>query len=257
MIYSIGTLVSDLTQYHAMRASFEDRGFNSGDCEYLHVDNTKSNQKDAYAGLNHLLNEARGRYVILCHQDVRMIDDEREELDGQLTSLERRDPNWALAGNAGGVSLGRFAFRITDPHRTNTLVGTLPARVGTLDENFIVVKRSARIGFSRDLVGFHFYGADICLVADILGYSAYVIDFHLQHLSPGNPRSAEFFAAKSAFSRKWAYALRPRWLQTTCAPVPVAGTRLGRVLGTFAVQARRALDRYKAKVTRMTAWTHR
>ena len=103
MIYSIGTLVSDLAQYQAMRASFQRHGFDSGDCEYLQIDNTKFNQKDAYAGFNQLLSEARGRYVILCHQDVRMIDDGREELDAELASLEQIDPNWAVAGNAGGV----------------------------------------------------------------------------------------------------------------------------------------------------------
>ena len=110
MIYSIGTLVSDLTQYQAMRASFERHGFDSEDCEYLQIDNTKTNQKDAYAGLNQLLSEARGRYVILCHQDVRMIDDGREELDAQLARLEQIDPNWAVAGNAGGVSRGAWLF---------------------------------------------------------------------------------------------------------------------------------------------------
>jgi hypothetical protein len=241
MIYSICTLVSDLSQYQAMRASFQQHGFCTEDCEYLLIDNTKSNQKDAYAGLNQLLSEARGRYVILCHQDVRIIDDGRERLDTELARLEQIDPTWAVAGNAGGVDFGRLALRITDPHGSNSRVGDLPARVATLDENFIVVKRSVRIGFSRDLSGFHFYGADICLTADILGYSAYVVDFHLQHLSPGTV-SADFFAAKSAFRRKWSHALRSRRLQTTCAKVPVAGTPVARALGGFAVLASRALN---------------
>jgi hypothetical protein len=255
MIYSICTLVSDLSQYQAMRASFQRHGFCSEDCEYLQIDNTKSNQEDAYAGLNQLLSEARGQYVILCHQDVRMIDDRREKLDSELARLEQIDPTWAVAGNAGGVDLGRLALRITDPHGSNSRVGDLPARVATLDENFIVVKRSVRIGFSRDLTGFHFYGADICLTADILGYSAYVIDFHLQHLSPGTA-SAEFFAAKSAFRRKWSHALRSRRLQTTCAKVPVAGTPVGRALGGFAVLAWRALNFSRTRGTRvaMSPW---
>lgn len=252
MIYSICTLVSDLQQYQAMRESFRRHGFESEDCEYLQIDNTILNRKDAYAGLNQLLNEARGRYVILCHQDVRMINDGREELDAQLVRLEQIDPNWAVAGNAGGVRLGRLALRITDPHGKNTSVGDLPAKVTTLDENFIIVKRSVRIGFSRDLTGFHFYGADICLTADVLGYSSYVIDFHLEHLSPGTA-SAEFFAAKSAFRRKWSYAFRSRWLQTTCATAPVAGTHFGRAFGTLAVLLWRAL-RFSRAVSRESGW---
>jgi hypothetical protein len=244
MKYSIGTLVSDLDQYRAMRASFEAHGFGSQDCEYLHIDNTQFNRADAFAGLNRLLHEARGQYVVLCHQDVRLLADGRTELDGRLAELERLDPCWALAGNAGGEGPGRLALRISDPHGTDRFVGRLPARVYTLDENFIVVKRSARIGFSRDLNGFHFYGADICLVADLLGYSAYVIDFHLKHLS-GGTASAEFFASRNAFQAKWSHAMRSRSLQTTCALVPIAGNRIDQAVRTVAAPLLKKFNRVR------------
>jgi hypothetical protein len=242
MKYSIGTLVSDLDQHRAMRASFEARGFGAEDCEYLYIDNTQFNRADAYAGLNQLLNEARGEYVILCHQDVRLHADGRADLDGRLAELERLDPNWALAGNAGGIGPGRLALRISDPHGTDTCVGRLPAKVDTLDENFIIVKRAARLGFSRDLSGFHFYGADICLVADLLGYAAYVIDFHLKHLSGGNT-SSDFFEARDAFQAKWSHAMRARSLQTTCALVPLAGNRLDQAVRAITAPLLRKLNR--------------
>ena len=228
--YSIATLVNDHSQYDAMLATFRQRGFDASNSEFLHIDNTGPEQTDAYSGLNLLLNRAQGKYVILCHQDVRLVDDGRSDLDAALEDLERRDENWALAGNAGGAGPGRLVLRISDPHGEDTRVGDLPERVWALDENLIIVKRSARLGFSRNLSGFHFYGADLCLVADILGYSAYVIDFHLQHLS-GGTKSAEFFAAEAAFRNKWSHALRSRWVQTTCALVPISGGRLGRLIG--------------------------
>jgi hypothetical protein len=233
--YSVGTLVTDPAQYRVMQASFEAKGFTDRDCEFLHIDNSARNNVDAYTGLNQLLNRARGRYAILCHQDVRLHDDDRAKLDATLAALQQHDPTWALVGNAGGVGPGRLALRITDPHGTDTRLGTFPVKVSTLDENFIVVKQSARLSFSRDLSGFHFYGADICLVAEILGYSAYVIDFHLEHLSAGNS-SADFILARSEFQAKWSHALRPRWLQTTCALVPVSGSYFGKSIGPVAAR---------------------
>ena len=59
-----------------------------------------------------------------------------------------------------------------------TCWGELPAKVHTLDENFIVVRRAANLSLSHDLDGFHLYGTDLCLIADVLGGNRYVIDFH-------------------------------------------------------------------------------
>lgn len=239
---SIATLVSDRTHYDAMRASFEAGGFDPADCEYLFVDNTGPEQTEAYGGLNGMLNAARAPIVVLCHQDVRLLSDGREALEARLAELARLDPDWALAGNAGGVAPGRLALRISDPHGKNQRVGTLPAKVVSLDENFIVVRREARIGFSRDLKGFHFYGADICLQAAQAGYCAYVVDFHLQHLS-GGKKGADFAAAEAAFRAKWSRALTPRWVQTTCSLVHLSGGPIGGLLG-------RVVDERFAKLAR-------
>ena len=227
--YTIGTLVTDVSLYRGMQRSFVAGGFGETDCEYLAIDNTRPPQSSAYAGLNRVLDAARGRYVILCHQDVQLIGDGRAELDRRLEELERRDPAWAVAGNAGGVGPGRLALRITDPHGKDQKAGPFPIRVASLDENFFVVKRAARIGFSRDLDGFHFYGADICMAADVMGYAAYVIDFHLEHLSPGNSRSTAFAEGLEQFERKWCHACRPRWVQTTCALAAISGNAAGRL----------------------------
>lgn len=230
--YAFATLVTDPGQYRQFRQSFEDAGF-SGDCEYLWIDNTGANQTDAYAGLNALLDAARAPIVILCHQDIRRISDDRGVLDQRLAELSRIDPQWALAGNAGGVSPGRLALRISDPHGADQRAGNFPERVASLDENLLIVRRDARLGFSHDLAGFHFYGADICLHAGLMGRTAYVIDFHIAHLSPGK-KDAGFAAAEAAFQAKWSNALSPRWLQTTCSLMYLSGSplssRLGRLL---------------------------
>ena len=251
--FTIATLVNNRTHYDEMRASFEEGGFRRSDCEYIFVDNTGPQQTCAYRGLDRLLTEARGEFVILCHQDVRIVDDGRAELEARLEELEALDPTWAVAGNAGGISAGRLALRITDPHGANRHVGALPAKVMSLDENLLIVKRAARLSFSRDLSGFHFYGADLCLVADVLGHAAYVIDFHLEHLS-GGIKGASFGVMEEAFRAKWSHALRPRFMQTTCSLINLAGDSLGRMLGRVAGPP---LARISKRLPSASGWTRK
>ena len=184
--YSLCSLVTDHAQYAQMRASASAIGFTAEDCEFLYLDNSETNQLDAFAALNRLIREARGDRIILCHQDLIFHDNTREDLDSRLRELTDFDPSWAVAGNAGGTAPGQLAIRISDPHGTNTCTGELPARAQSLDENFLILRADANLGLSRDLQGYHLYGADLCLQADLRGHSAYVIDFHLNHLSSGN-----------------------------------------------------------------------
>lgn len=247
--FTIATLVTDLAQYAAMRASFVGHGFDGASVEYLYIDNTGPQQTNAFRGLNALLDAASAPYVILCHQDVRLLTDDRATLDQRLASLTAEHPSWAVAGNAGGLAPGRLALRITDPHGDDQNSGKFPAHVMSVDENFMVIRRASRVGFSHDLIGFHFYGADICLHARIMGCSAYVIDFHLEHLSPGR-KDASFAIAERAFVAKWSRALEPRWMQTTCSLTYLTGDPIRRAIG-------RLIDAPLAKVTRRLASRHR
>ena len=228
--YSIGTLVTDLDQYGDCVRSFQAAGFGDDDCEFLYIDNTGENAHSAFDGLNRILNQAGGEFVILCHQDVVIDFDRRRDLDRCLSELEVLDKSWAVVGNAGGMKAGELAIRITDPHGDGQNSHEFPQRVFSLDENFIVLRRSARLAFSADLAGFHFYGADICLIADVLGYRCYVIDFHLRHLSGGN-KSPSFYASRTALAEKYARAFRPRLVQTSCALVYLTGSPVGGRVG--------------------------
>jgi len=215
-MFSICTLMTDESLYAEMVNSFVDGGFIPADCEYLYIDNTQRNVVDAYAGYRHFLNEAAGEVLILCHQDVELLSDDRACLEARLGELEDLAPDWGVCGNAGGVGLGLYSIRISDPHGANRSVGSFPSRVVALDENFLVVKRSANLAISRDLSGFHLYGADLCVIADILGYTCWVIDFHLLHKS-GGIVDANYTASRARFIRKWRRALRGRWVVTTCS----------------------------------------
>jgi hypothetical protein len=158
------------------------------------------------------------------------MDDGRATLDAALANLSRLDPNWMVCGNAGGERLGRLAIRITDPHGKNQRVGALPAKVVSLDENFIVVRRRANLSLSHDLEGFHLYGTDLCLNADVLGGNCYVIDFHLCHKGAGITAES-FFKVRERLIQKYRRAFRSRWIPTTCTNLFVSGTPLlGRLL---------------------------
>lgn len=222
--YSVCTIVTRPHEYADMVNSFVSRGFREPECEFLYLDNSEGNTFDAYAGYNLFLNVARGSYVILCHQDILLIEDDRPKLDMILEELTRRDPNWAACGNGGGGEQpGQLAVRISDPHGDNQQWGDFPEKVQTLDENFIVVRKCANLALSRDLKGFHFYGTDICLVADVLGWTCYVIDFHLRHKSSGS-KDKSYFDIRDSIIRKYRRAFRSRWITTTTSTLFVSGT---------------------------------
>jgi hypothetical protein len=220
--YSICTLVTDHGEYSDMVRSFREGGFDGADCEYLYLDNSKGNAFDAFAGGNLFLREARGDFIILCHQDVLLLDDDRAVLEARLAELDMFHPDWGLCGNAGGTKVGELALRITDPHGIDQKRGALPARAIALDENFIVVRRDANLALSHDLRGFHLYGADLCVIADVLGRSAWVVDFHLRHKSPGR-RDSSFFSVRRAIKDKYLRAFRSRAIQTTCTTFTLRG----------------------------------
>lgn len=222
--FSICTLVTRTDEYAEMVQSFRDAGFDK-DCEFLFFDNSESNIVEAYSACNRFLNSASGEFIILCHQDILLNYDRRADLELKLAGLQALDPFWGVCGNAGGAGAGRRFARISDPHGDDQRRGSFPACVASLDENFIVVRRDANLALSRDLAGFHLYGTDLCLVADVLGWSAWVIDFHLTHKSGGTVGD-DFHRTRSAMIKKFRRAFRWRWVTSTCTTMLLAGSLL-------------------------------
>ena len=226
--YSICTLVTQNDEYAEMVASFQNSGFDS-DCEFLYIDNSKYNEFDAFEAYNLFLKQARGDFIVLCHQDVLLLKDDREALTARLRELETVAPDWAVASNAGGTGFGRRLARISDPHGQDQRRGPFPCRVTAVDENFIVVRGIAQLSLSRDLNGFHLYGADLCIIADVLGWTAWVIDFHLRHKSGGTVGDA-LHRSRAALVAKYRRAFRTRWITTPCTQFLLSGAKLPLVL---------------------------
>src|SRR5665213_4153117 len=89
----------------------------------------------------------------------------------------------------------------------------------------------ANLAVSHDLLGFHFYGTDLCLIAGILGWTAWVVDFHLYHQSSGQFNPA-FREMKRDIAHKYQQALKGRFLQTTCTEIILGGSPLKRLWWT-------------------------
>lgn len=235
--YSFCTLLTDQEQYENALASFMSAGFSEPECEFLYIDNISKNNHDAYSGINKFLLTAKGDYLIFCHQDIIMQPDNRAKLDKIIEDMTLYDDNWALLGNAGGIAPGELVYHLTEntgDKKHYKLRGTMPAKVDSLDEDFIVARRSKNLSISGDLRGFHMYGTDLCIIAKALGHTAYVVDFHLWHLGGAlfNPVtkkthvSQSFIEIRNDLIKKYQRTLSPRFIQTTCTILYISNSKL-------------------------------
>jgi hypothetical protein len=223
IIFSICTLVTRKQEYEEMLDSFIKKGFSTEICEYLYIDNSEGCTYDAYEGLNVFLQKAQGKYIILCHQDIIIHDNDKNDLIHLIEEVDAKDPNWGILANAGGANLKWISTHITQASGRIITEEHAPLRVKTVDENFIIVKKSANIALSRDLSGFHFYGTDICLIADVLGYNSYVISFNIIHKSNGKPDES-FLKLRKEIRLKYKRAFRNRFLTTTFSRFYLSGS---------------------------------
>ncbi len=77
----------------------------------------------------------------------------------------------------------------------------LPASAETLDELVLVLPRGTPLRLDPAL-GFHFYGADLCLQARELGLAAVAVDALCRHNSKGLELPMEFGTSGRAFAQK-------------------------------------------------------
>lgn len=209
--FSICSIVANPEEYQLMKDSFVAKGF-TDDCEYIIADNSAGNQFDAYQAIARFIKTANGRYIIVVHQDVRCID-ERAQLENCLQELTNKDKAWAVCGNAGAKGYHDAVVHITGTRMRETYEG-LPVKVNSLDENFLVLNAHSNISISWDLSGYHLYGTDICIVAQVLGHTCYVIPFMVLHLSEGNVEDLKKYVP--GFVQRYGDKLNFGYIQTTC-----------------------------------------
>ena len=208
IMFSVCSLVRDQKTYDRLLESFGRFGFTPENFEFLAVDNREGNQFDGFNWHKHMWPRVRGRYVVFCHNDVELVDNGCDELVAAIEALEAADPNWLVAGNAGcawhPLNQEKTAqmLHISDVVGKDGPVGQVPTGVETPDESFILMRHLKPVLKSGDPSGFHSYGADLCLEADLLSGRSYAIDFHLLH--KGRARADESFAQMwNSFRQKY------------------------------------------------------
>jgi hypothetical protein len=212
------------------------------------------NCPSAADGLNLGIERAKHRWVVALHQDVFLPTGWDERLLEQLECATRHFGPIGVAGVYGvgpprqieAVSNGAQNLEQGDDeippglpryavNRSGRVVQNghelfdgreLPARVSTLDELLLVLPGDTPLRFDPDL-GFHLYGADICLQAHERGLAVVVLDARCHHNTRTDSLPKPFFRSAQIFAEKWAH-----WLPGATSCVVIDQQRRVWVLGS-------------------------
>jgi hypothetical protein len=202
-MFHICTIANDRTQYQNLLDSLHKSGFSSQNSRITLFDNFGSNQFEPFSCINQVLQETTEPYILFCHQDILFDKGEGfKDLLARLEELNKLDPKWAVAGNAGVNQKFKYVIRISDANQSYNWKGSFPQKIFSLDENFLVINTKNKPACSAELTGFHLYGSDICLHSIKNGNTSYVINFHITHLSGGNT-GQEFMNCLKKFYEHW------------------------------------------------------
>jgi hypothetical protein len=222
-MFSACCLVTDWKRYEEHCRALADAGFDEHICEYLICDNTARNEFDAFEAIRLFMACSKGEYILIAHQDTAPLE-RADKLMSLIHSVETHDPLWGVIGNAGKTRDKPIeaAMHIDMPGQRARISPPF-MRVDSLDENVLIVRNGTGITVSSSLSGFHFYGADICLIADRLGYASYVTKFLWQHDSKGTLND-NFFELKHAFETQLHRHCAKNSLPTTCTVLCWSGS---------------------------------
>jgi hypothetical protein len=213
--FSICTLVKNKQKYGIFIESLKRNDFLDSENEIITIDNSFENSHDCYSAIKNFINNSKNRYIILSHDDV-IVNNCKQALIDELKRIHLIDESAVVFGVAGIYKnplkgVGHFFSKRGEKYWGFDYNG----RVSTLDECFIIIKKSSGVSVSDNLNGFHFYGADMCLNASKKGFSCYAIDFPITHKSPGN-LDESFLIAREKFLSHLNKSGNCHVISTTC-----------------------------------------
>jgi SAM-dependent methyltransferase len=166
--------------------------------------------RTAAEGLNRGLATATHDKVVCVHQDVYLPEGWPRRFWEQYDAATQSFGRVGVAGVYGAaLSTAKrpaHAGHVVDRDRVLKEGATLPARVDTLDELLLVVPRGSGLAFDPAL-GFHFYGADVCLAARKQGLATVALDALCFHNSISVDLPPAFEVSARRFAQKWSSCL--------------------------------------------------
>jgi SAM-dependent methyltransferase len=168
-------------------------------------------QRSAADGLHAALEQARHDLVVLVHQDVYLPRGWDARLLAQLEEAERRLGPIGVAGAFGytfregadrAAGTKTSIGRVCDRHLLWDMPTPLPAPADGLDEIVLVLPRDTPLRLDPSL-GFHLYGADLCLAARDRGLAVVVLDAPCLHNSLFAHLPEGFHDARELLLKKW------------------------------------------------------
>ncbi len=135
------------------------------------------------AALNTGLDQAIHEVIAFVHEDVYLELEWQAKVNAVLNALETSDPQWGVLGAAGLDRTGRLVGNFFDPHGSiNSFSGNdLYARVQTLDEQLMIVRKSSGLRFDASIPGIHGLGSDLLFNASDKGLNCYVVNAPTRH----------------------------------------------------------------------------
>jgi SAM-dependent methyltransferase len=162
-------------------------------------------QASAADGFNKALETVRHDLVVFVQQDMYLPRGWDSQFLGQFRDAERQFGPVGVAGVFGyrfGPEGKRNLGRVLDRQALHDARAPLPATADGLDEIVLAVPRATPLRFDPTL-GFHLYGADICLSARQQGLPVVVLDAPCLHNSLFTYLSPEFHHAREQLLAKW------------------------------------------------------
>jgi|SRR5579863_2316303 len=167
---------------------------------------------------NDAIDKSQNDLMVFVHQDIILPEGWISDLECALNHLEKDDPEWGVIGSYGETLHDNGRGYIY-----SSGLGVMgkpferPARIQTLDEIVLIMRKSSGLRFDDRLPHFHMYGVDICMAAEEAGRKNYAISaFCIHNTQPSLILGEDFYQCYWHVRRKWAKYLP---IRSTCVRI--------------------------------------